>query len=403
MGKKVVKKNVIIPWKHFTISKNTRIFFFTSLAVLLMLILSGYILLLDKNNSNNASRVNQMSSLVSKVRSLEENIQTTQDDILSLVKEYRDKTGKTLPTLDVINLSDEERLLLEEKINAETSISIKNLLAEILEKKSEILELNMHIKKIETYLPKPHIVSEGENHYQIAMDYLLNMKGVEKESALSLVERTLLFEPLVPGFKIWNFYSNGEFGSFVSQGSASISPNEVNRHEKWKLTNARDIAIDERDILARDIEVLKKKRKLIIKQINLLNDEKKNLMYRIEELNKENIYMMEMINSVHYLVDTKNNLIKGGVLKGGFFRSLKLQAVSPELFARNLDLRKRNYINIDLGNQNISKFKKLTVYPKFYKKDIDYKYSYNNLSNSVKLTFLSKSRLKNERIVISIE
>ncbi len=383
--------------------KNSKLLFFFTTILLLILLIIGYFIILDNKNSFSDNRIGQMSSLVKKVRGLEENIQSNQNDILSLVGEYKKKTGKNLPTLDVINLSEEERLLLEEKINTESNVSIKNLLAEILSKKSEILELNMHIKNIEKFLPKPHIVTEGENHYQVAMDYLINIKGIEKKEALDLVERTFLFEPLIPGFKIWNFYSNGEFGSFISQGSASISPNTIHRREKRKLTDARDSAIEERDILAEDIKELRDKRDDILLQISSLNNEKKHLLERIEELNLENSSIVRSVNSLHYIIDTKKNLVRGGVLRGGFLKSLKLQAVSPELFTNSVDLRSEKEIVFNIEGLNIQKIKRIRVFPKFYKSHIDYEVIFGKDNKSALLKILDRDKLKNERIVISLE
>ena len=385
------------------IKKNTRIIFFISLGILIVLIIIAYMKLGNQRYALSGSKVSQMSDLVNKVRKLEDNIQSNQNDILTLVQEYREKTGSNLLTLDVIDLSDEERLLLEEKISSESNISIKSLLSEILEKKSEILELNMHIKKIEGYLPKPHIVAAGENHYQIALDYLLNVKGIEKEEALELAERSLLFDHLVPGFKVWNFYSDGEFGTFISQGSASVSPNEIKRKEKKKLTDARDNAVFERDTLAMELGSLKAKKALVLDQINLLNEEKMHLIKKLEELNRENEFMVEKVNSLYYILDTRSNLVKGGVLKGGFLRSLKLQSVSPDLFSRFIDLRSNNKILIDASELNLKKIRNIRKFPKFYKEDLDFSVHVENRSSIAEITVKNHEKMKNERIVIAVE
>ncbi|MEN8222089.1 MAG: hypothetical protein ABFR36_02415 [Acidobacteriota bacterium] len=400
MPSKREKRGSKIPEK---IGDKAKIIFFSTLFLLFVLIVIGYFILLDNKSSFADSRIDQMSSLVKKVRTLEDSIQANQNDILNLVGEYRNKTGKNLPILDVINLSEEERLLLEEKISTESNISIKNLLAEILAKKSEILELNMHIKSIEKFLPKPHVVTEGENHYQVAMDYLLNIKGIEKNEALELVERTFLFEPLIPGFKLWNFYSNGEFGSFISQGNASISPNTVSRREKRKLTDARDSAIEERDSMAEDIKTLRSKRDNILLQISSLNNEKKHLLKRIEELNLENSAIVRTVNSLHYIIDTKKNLVRGGVLRGGFLKSLKLQSISPELYTNSVDLRSEKDITFNSDNLNLKKIRRIRVFPKFYKTNIDYKVKFMENKKFAQLKILNSDKLKNERIVIAVE
>lgn len=74
-------------------------------------------------------------------------------------------------------------------------------------------------------------------------------KKLEKKRAMELVERTALFDELVPGFKVWNFYTGDEYGTSVTQGTARISPNTLIRSAKKKLVDARDEAISERDQL----------------------------------------------------------------------------------------------------------------------------------------------------------
>jgi len=269
-------------------------------------------------------------------------------------------------------------------------------------RKGENLKLTMHIRKVEQFLPRPHIVSGGENHYQIAMDYLLNVKGIEKKQALILLERTLLFEPLQPGFKIWNFLSNGEFGSFISQGSALVSPNEINRIEKRKISDSRDFAIRERDILANNVKVLKDRRILILKQINHLNEERNHLMKKIESLNRDNVSMIRTINSIHYIANTKSNLIKQKILKGGFLRSLKLCAISTDLYSKSIDLRSDHKILLNYSEFNIKTIKKILIFPKFFKKHVDYEVKIMKDSRYVEIEILKPIKFKNEKIVISV-
>jgi hypothetical protein len=141
----------------------------------------------------------------------------------------------------------------------------------------------------------PHIVNRGESHYKIAIDYLINQKGIEKDRALELIERAALLEPLLPDFKVWNFYSGDEYGTFVTQGNASISPNQIIRKTKKKLVDARDEAISERDNLSSDIETLETRRNELISQLDLLNNEKTGLIEKLNDLNKimQSIYLQK--------------------------------------------------------------------------------------------------------------
>jgi len=372
-------------------------------AVLLVLIFAAYILLKDNFFGSDLSpQMRQMQQVVNKVRDLEVDIQKNQGKIFSLMREYKEKTGEELPAMNFLNLSEEERRILENRIRNEQDVT-KALLSDIIEKNSEISELKSEIERLEKLLPAPHIVERGENHFQVAMDFLLNEKKVEKKRALDLVERVLLFDPLVPGFKVWNFYFRGEYGTFITQGSAAISPNEVRRRSKRKLVDARDRAFAERDKLSQDIAALETRRGEMISQLDLLNLEKHKLTTHLSDLNQENLEMQEAINSLFYLVDLKRNLKKKGIIKGGFLRSLRLRKVSPEFFDQSIDMRALDTIRISASDFGRKRIKKVILYPKYYKKGIDYEVTINLNRNAAELVILDTSKLKNERVVISVE
>ncbi len=356
-----------------------------------------------KDKSKETPKVKQMHKLVSKIRNLETDVNQKQGEIMDLIKDYREKTGETLPTMDGLSLSEKEKQLLEEKIQNEQDVSIKSLLSDILEKKDEISELHGKIKILEGLLPSPHLVVQGENHYEIAMNFLLNKKGVEKKRALKLIERTAMFEPLIPGFKVWNFYSGEEYGTFITQGGAPISPNAIRRKAKKDLVDARDNAIAEKNKLAEDINILDQKREQIISQVDDLNQEKQNLMVKITDLGEKNSEMQTAINSVSYLLDIKKNLLSKKIIKGGFLRSPRLKNVSPELFENSLDMRESNAIEIQAKQFELKKIKKIVVYPKFYKKDIDYEITIDETGQYAIIKMISVDKFKNDRIVISVE
>ena len=141
-----------------------------------------------------------------------------------MLGEYKKKTGEDLPELNIMNLSPEQKKVLEDKIKSEKDVSIKSLLQDILDKNNDIQNLTARLQELEAMLPKPHVVEKGENHYQIAMNFLLNEKGIDKTRAMQLVERTALFEPIIPGFKVWNFYAEDEYGTFITQGNGPDLP-----------------------------------------------------------------------------------------------------------------------------------------------------------------------------------
>lgn len=382
--------------------KNKRLLIYFIVA-LIVIVIAGYFLFREKFAAAGSPQLRQMQAVVNKVRNLETDIQENQDEIFSLMREYKEKTGGELPAGNFLNLTAEEQRILEQKIKEEHDVSIKTLLDDILEKNSEITELRSEIEKLEKLLPAPHIVQIGENHFQIAMEFLLNEKNVEKEKALELIERSLLFDPLVPGFKVWNFYDGEEYGTFITQGSADISPNEVGRRSKKKLIDARDQAISERDKLAQDIETLENRRMEIVSQLEILNLEKQKLITQISTLNKDNLALQKTISSLFYVVDLEKNLKKRGIIKGRFLKSPKVRNFSPEIFDRFIDLRAEDTIKIVAADFNRSKIKGIVLYPVYYKKGIDYKIVINQDKTEAELIILDTAKLKNERVIISIE
>lgn len=378
--------------------KNMPMYIIIGVLVVVLLVMAYFLFFQSKGevSSEGAAQIRQMQEMTQEVQQLESDVKEKKDEIFSLVDEYKEKTGEASLGVNALELGEKEKKILEQRIREEKDVSVKSLLEEILEKNNEIRELNAKIAEIEALLPKPHIVSKGENHYKVAMDFLMNEKGVEKKRALKLVERTALFDELVPGFKVWNFYTGDAYGSSVTQGTASISPNTLIRRAKKKLVDARDEAISQRDKLAEDIKILEDKRGLLINHVDSLTKEKESLIGQVSELNVE-------VNSLSYLLDSQSNLKKKGVLKGGFLKSTKLRDVSPEYFTTSIDMRTQTQIVFSAKDLGLRKIKKVILYPKFYSEGTDYKIEMSGDNQTAIVTILDTIKFKNERIVISVK
>jgi flagellar basal body-associated protein FliL len=379
------------------IQKNMPMFIIIGLLVVVLLVMGYFLFFQSKGDASGegAAQIRQMQEMTQEVQQLESDVKEKKDEIFSLVDEYKDKTGDVSLGVNALELSENEKKILEQRISEEKDVSIKSLLEEILEKNNEIRELNAKIAEIEALLPIPHLVVKGENHYKVAMDFLMNEKGVEKKRALELVERTALFDDLVPGFKVWNFYTGDAYGSSVTQGTASISPNTLIRRAKKKLVDARDEAVSQRDKLAEDIKTLEEKRTQLIGHVDSLTTEKESLIGQVSELNVE-------VNSLFYLLDSQDNLKKKSVLKGGFLKSTKLRDVSPEYFSTSIDMRTQTQIVFSAPDLGLRKIKKVTLYPKFYNEGTDYKIEMSGDNQTAIVTILDTIKFKNERIVISV-
>ncbi len=302
---------------------------------------------------------------VQEIDQLESDIREKRLEISSLLENYKEKTESEIPAINMLNLSEEEQEILRQTMNEEGDVSIKSLLTDILEKNTTIRQLTERIQEVEELLPQPHIVARGETHFQIAWNFLVKEKGLPPDKAKTIIEKISLFDTLVPGFKVWNFYSGREYGTFVTQGRANISPYEAKQRVKKKLLASRDRAI--------------------------------------RELNKKQKEYQKRINSLYYHLDSERNLKKKGLLKSGFLKAPTLEDISPEHFKKAIDLRKNNTITFSAADLEMKKIKKILVYPRFYKEGRDYKITVAEDRETAVLTVLDKEKLKNKRVVISIE
>ncbi len=371
--------------------KNQLSYFSIIFPAMIVLAIVFFLIPIDPGaKGSSSSKTVQMRKLAVKIGRLEAEVNEKQEELFNLLSAYNQRTGESLPVLKGLGLSDDERKIIEDKTINEKDISIKSLLRDILDRDSENSRLKSEMAKYEALLPKSHIASEGESHYQIAMDFLTIEKKVEKERASRLVEETILFDPLIPGFRVWNFYAGDEFVTFVTQGSAAISPIELRKSsEKYP----GDIKGEEKRLTAK---------------INNLRSIRDQLESQIKDLLDEKQKMERLLNSLFYMVDLKENLLKKGIIKKGRFLVLgltKLKEISPEDYDydKKIDLRGKDIIEIHANQFKLGEIKKVTLYPEFYKEGIDYEVKMEGDKQKAIVKILNSEKFRRDRVVISVE
>ncbi len=371
--------------------------------LVLMLALQGYFMFFKSKavvpkpvTSNETKKGIDDQLKLQKITELERKTREAQGELITTVEAYKEKTGKDPLGGSPMNLSPEQSELIKARIEKEKDVSLKSFLQEILEKNKKIEELAAKIAEIENKLPLPHIAKEGETHVQIAIDFLVNQKRLDKKLAQKLVDNTLLMEPLKAGFKVWNFYLEGVFLSSVTQGKALISPNNLIRVEKGLLVEARKNAESQRDQLALDIKSLEKQKAEITMEMERLNRERVSLTSLISKLN-------EKVNSLFYMVDSEKNLLKQGILKGGFLKSIKFSCPSADYFSKTIDLRSQTYIPISASDWGMQQIKKVTLYPQLYKEGTIYTVEISSDRQTATLTLLDTEEFKTKQVVIAVK
>ncbi len=126
-------------------------------------------------------------------------------------------------------LSDAQVTMLRERMDQEHDEAAIAMLEHALDLSDEIVEECSDLRDLAHNLPDPHVVRPGETHYGLCLNFLQKQHGLSRAQADSIIDRVALTSDLVEGFNVWLLYSDGFFGTFVTQGNATISPNAFAR------------------------------------------------------------------------------------------------------------------------------------------------------------------------------
>jgi len=218
-----------------------------------------------------------------------------------------------------------------------------------------------------------------------------------------------LLDPLLVGFKVWNFMDEGQYGSFVLQGSAKVCPGSLIRVDTKKMAEEKLKLENE---IAKLKEELEKQSTECRAKIEKLEEEREELKSQIESLNQQvanlqgqNTDLDSRLNSVYYLADVKKELKADGKIKGTFLglSGMKIKDVSFEDFQGRVDLRETDLIELRAEDFSLSTIKKVKLLPKHMKKDIDYRVEIAGDGQSASVVLLNKDKFLLARIVLYVK
>jgi len=303
---------------------------------------------------------------------------------------------------ETMQLTDEQKKALEERVKAEKNSSYQALLQEVLDKDKEIKDLNEKIVKLRAQLPKPDMARENDNHYTMAMRFL-KKKGLKDTEAKRLISRVNIMEKLAPGFEVYHFYSNGVYGTWVSQGKAKITPNDLIREEREKVEGERDVAVAQGEKLQDEVNDLLSQKAMITSEIEGLRTEKTKLIEDMNALSATNEQQKSKLNSLHYVVGDRKQLEKSGVIIVPVFAKDRAgKAWKDEVFNKSIDLRSADTIVIKATEVGLAKIGKVTVVPGSYVKDEHYTLTLSEDKSTATIKLLSKDRFKNDKVVFAV-
>ena len=306
------------------------------------------------------------------------------------------------PNAETLLLTDDQKKALEERIRNEKNSSYQALLQEVLDKDKEIKDLNGKLAKLRADLPKPDLAKPNDSHYGMALRFL-KKKGVSEDNAKKLVSRVAILEKLAPGFEVYHFYANGTYGTWVAQGKAKISPSDLMRQEREKIEGERDTAVAQSDKLQVEVLDLESQKKKIEEEIAGLRSERTNLLEERTKLQADNAGQLSKLNSLHYVVGTRDDLKASGVIEIPVFAKDRAgKNWRDEVFTQSLDLRSGKTIVIKAGDLGLKRIGKVNVVPGSYLKDEHYRLTISEDKLSATVELIAVSRFRNDKVVFAV-
>ncbi len=355
-----------------------------------------------------SSKVSNEMETARKIAKLEQDINGKQDQMNQLLQKYIQEGGKDVGSVVGQTLTPDQKAVLEQKLQKEEGIGYRDLISDILKKQKDVEDLKVQVQDLEKKLPAAVVVKRGDKHLDIAMNYLTKEKGLDPATAKKLALQTNLMDELVPGFKVWNFYDNGVFGTFVTQGDAQISPYRVIQKAKQDLVDAKVEAQGQRDQLAKEkttlieqVSELEQKRDQLNQDVAMLQAERTDLLKKMEEVQALSEDLKARLNSVFYRIGERQSLVKSGLVQDPWYGQPRIAKFDEANFPQHLDLRTGDTVTFTAQEAGVAKITKIKVAPgTTYKVDQDYSWSIapDGMTGTVKI--INKDKFKAERTMV---
>jgi hypothetical protein len=350
-----------------------------------------------KSQSENA----EANDLVKKVAEA----QTAEGQAQAAAKAQAEALSKVgmQPNAAVIQLTPEQRTFLETRVKGEKDNSTAALIQEILDRDKQIGELNSKVASLRSQLPKPQIATEKDNHFAMAVRYLRG-RGIPEEKAKTIAAKANILEDLQPGWQVYHQYVGGTYLTAVTQGKAEIGPTEYLHNQRAALEQARDENMAKAKDLSDQVTGLVAEKVKVQEEIDSLRTEKTTLVSQVTELNTLSQSQKAKLNSLHYLVGQRKQLVDEGVIVVPIFAKDRMgpKAVATR-FVTDLPLDAPNpEIQIKASDLGLTKISKVNVVPGSLVKDQQYAVTLAGDRKMATIRILDPERLRNDRVVFAV-
>lgn len=291
---------------------------------------------------------------VNEIAALEELAYRQKQQLAGRLEAYRNAGGTALVGFDVAAPVDVSERIRRQAAALDGDPARVKVLSELSPLLNEIGSLRIRIAGLESRLGAPRRVRVGETHSGIVREYLRDVRRLPEEEVAARLLQVGLLDPLLPGNNVWNLWLDEGFFSFVTQGSASLPPGAVLRQEQQRQRMAKEAAL----------------RKL---------------------------------NTLQYMVDTRNRLIEKGILSNRFLKSTQLEAIDPARFRLAIDLRQKQILRISARALGLPRIDRITVFPREFLDERDFSLTIADNKLSATIHLLAVARFRTRHLVIAVD
>lgn len=292
---------------------------------------------------------------------------------------------------------------------AEFQDKAKSLEQKSNERDGQIRKLEEERKDLLGRIPESHVIAPGENHWQIAYDFLTTKKNVPAEDAGNILAETILFDKILVGNKLWNYFVDDTYGTFLTQGEAAVSPGWLQRaerqnqeKEKQKLTeeisNWQKHTVELEKMNAAELEKWKG-------DLTALQDRIRSLDAELLTEKNQSKNLEVRLNSVYYLAGSKNALKASGKIKGTFLGLCgdRIKNVTFSDFQKSLDLRNSNIIELKAADFGLSRIHDVDLLPGYLEEDKDFRLEIAADGTTASVQIQDREKFQLARVVLVLD
>lgn len=366
------------------------------------------------------SKLDSFQQLVKELDEAEQEIRQRRDAVSEKIQEYNESNpDRTIDpsSLERLALDPGEAETLNQMLAAERDISYRGLLSEVVTINGRVRGLRERIIELQDQLPAPYLVERGDTHQAVSEQYLVENHGLTPREAGAIVQDAALVEELHVGFQVWLLYRDGIFGTYVTQGRASVSPGLAQRQARQRVVRTIESLTGERDMARTEADSLQELHDNLQERILFLRAEEIRLQTALSTLDQavteatervvrgeeERQVLEAKLNSVFYAVDSMDRWKDRKVIVDPFFGSPRVRSLDRVEFEHAQDLRQDRIVTFDIRDYpSLKQFKKVDVFPRSFKANEQYVVSFSEDRAQAFVKLLTPEVFSGQKLIFAL-